>query len=137
MQDYSLGHGMSAPIQFVLPITNLDGSVKAVGTISKILTGQVDGNIHLMLKGKVGLYTDKYEAFWDTAANVQHVLTGSYFIITAATLEDEVVKYKGELTNFTLKAISVIWTSPPPVTGYYVGEISCANQTALPFVGAE
>ncbi|KFK94602.1 hypothetical protein IV04_20615 [Serratia sp. Ag1] len=137
MQDFSFGHGMSTPIQFVLPITNLDGSVKGVGSISKILTGQVDGNIHLALKGKVGLYTDKYEAFWDTAANVQHVLTGSYFIITAATLEDEVVKYKGELTNFTLKAISVIWTSPPPVTGYYVGEISCANQTALPFVGAE
>ncbi|HBL8926452.1 TPA: hypothetical protein LTW74_001375 [Enterobacter hormaechei] len=120
--------GYGAIQRFTIPAQS-----KASGTTGKILTGKVDSNLQIELKGGMELAAETFKATWRYSAWTKNLITASptINIDRAGTLE--AITYNGIATNFLAQPLTISWTASTGDTAWYDGTAS-ATESYLPLI---
>lgn len=113
----------------------LNGASRAVGSTTPLLSGVVNGNLHVSLQGALELNADKYNSGFRYSGWAQTVYQGSSYV-AFERLGTEALTYLGSATNFIATKFQFRFAvASPSDTGYYNGEISCNDWGAPLIVG--
>ncbi|SAE93608.1 Uncharacterised protein [Enterobacter cloacae] len=117
------GVGTCGAIQrFTIPAQS-----KTSGSTGKILSGKVDSNLQIELKGGMELVAETFKVTWRYSAWTKNLVSASptINIDRAATLE--AITYNGAATNFLAQPLTISWTANTGDTAWYDGAASAAD----------
>uniref|UniRef100_A0A4P2WVS0 Uncharacterized protein n=1 Tax=Enterobacter phage EspM4VN TaxID=2137745 RepID=A0A4P2WVS0_9CAUD len=100
----------------------------------KILTGNLYGNLSMVLSGRCVRTGDTLAVRWLGSANTYQVATGSAILASGAPT-DYTIQYNGVNTGFVCKAIPLTTTTDLAVTEFYLGEITGYDSYTPKFLG--
>lgn len=126
----STSNGMGAKQQFAVPAAG-----KAVGATVPILLGLLGSNLHVTLAGTLELNADTYTAGFRYSPWTQTVYKGSNYV-AFERVGSQAIQFEGVDTNFVATKMQVRWAvASPGDTGWYNGEMSCADWSSPLIIG--